>query len=299
MRTIGFLAAGTAILIPACTAPAAHESKSRPPAAAILPPGTHHPAASPGPAARPPSSGSGPDAALAAALAPVLRDHPGKIAAGVVDQATGATATYHGSWLFDTASIIKAEILAVLLIQHQQIGATLSPGEQRLATAMIEDSDDNAATTLWDAIEGWAGMEAGDAVLGLRDTWPDMNDAWGLTATTIADQLRLLTDLTSARSPLNAASRAYELSLMRHVQPGQNWGVTAAADPGTQPAVKNGWLPVGPAGQWVINSIGIVTHAGHQLLIAVLSDGQPAKDSGIRQAQAAATAAASAMTGPA
>jgi altronate dehydratase len=49
----------------------------------------------------------------------------------------------------------------------------------------------------------------------------------------------------------------------------------------------------------VISSIGIVTHAGHQLLIAVLSDGQPTRDDGIRQAQAAARAAVSAMTGSA
>jgi len=79
-------------------------------------------------------------------------------------------------------------------------------------------------------------------------------------------------------------------------EPGQNWGITAAASPRTHPAVKNGWLPAGLHGQWVINGIGVIIRAGHQLLIAVLSDGQPTHNAGIAQAQAAARAAASAIT---
>ena len=297
--TIEVLAVSAAILIPSCAAWPTHDSGSRPAAtsratASRPRPGTRDRTAPPRAAApRPPSRGSGADAALAAALAPVLRDQPGRLAVGVIDQTTGRTAVYHGTWPFDTASIIKADILAVLLIQHQQIGTALSPDERRLATAMIEDSDNNAATALWDAVEGGMGMEAGNAVLGLRHTLPDdsgtWGGAWGLTTTNVTDQLRLLTDLTSARSPLDAANRAYALGLMRHVQAGQNWGVTGAADPDSSPVVKNGWLPIESG--WVINSIGVITHDGHRLLIAVLSDGQPDEASGIRQAEAAARAA--------
>jgi beta-lactamase class A len=269
--------------------PAAHDATSRPRATA-------------GPAVRRQSRRAsarpaGPSAALAAALAPVARDHPGRLAVGVVDQTTGTTATSHPDWPFDTASIIKADILAVLLLQHEQIGATLAPAERQLAAAMIENSDNTAASTLWDAVEAGPGLEAGNAALGLRHTWPSVTDAWGLTTTTMTDQLKLLTDLTTARSPLDSAARGYELTLMRHVQPGQDWGITAAASPGTHPAVKNGWLPGGQHGQWVINSFGVITHAGHQLLIAILSDGQPTQNAGVAQAQAAAKAAASAITG--
>src|SRR5262249_48838135 len=64
----------------------------------------------------------------------------------------------------------------------------------------------------------------------------------------------------------------------------------------TRPAVKNGWMPDGPAGLWVINSIGVISHHGHRLLLAVLSSGQPSQLAGIRQAQAAARAAAAAIT---
>jgi hypothetical protein len=243
------------------------------------------------------AAGAGsPDARLAAALARVLRRHQGRLAVGVSDPADGLTAAYHPHRRFDTASIVKADILAVLLIQHEQARTALSAGERELATQMIEDSDNDAATALWDAVGGTMGMEAGNAALGLRGIVPGAGGYWGLTTTTARSELGLLSVLTSARSPLPAAARRYELDLMRHVEPAQAWGVTAAAAPHTRPAVKNGWLPVGSDGQWVINSIGVIRHAGQRLDIAVLSSGQPSEAVGIRQAQAAARAAAAAVT---
>jgi hypothetical protein len=229
-----------------------------------------------------------PNARLAAALAAVLRRHQGIVAVGVSDPASALTAVCNPHRRFDTASIVKADILAVLLIQHRQAGTPLSEGERELATQMIEDSDNDAATALWDAVGGTMGMEAGNAALGLHGIRPGVSGYWGLTSS----ELGLLSDLTSARSPLPAAARRYELNLMRHVEPAQAWGITAAATAHTRPAVKNGWLPAGRDGRWVINSIGVIRHAGQRLDIAVLSSGQPAEASGIRQAQAAARAAA-------
>jgi hypothetical protein len=238
-------------------------------------------------------------AALLAALAPVLRHRTGRLAVGVTNLTTRVTATYHPHQAFHTASIVKADILATLLLQLQHQHAGLSLDEQDLATAMIEESDNNAAQALWDVIGGAPGLAAGDQVLRLRHTVPGEDGLWGLTSTTVTDQLRLLSGLTSRRSPLTAASRRYELTLMRDVEPGENWGVTAAAGRRTQPAVKNGWLPDGPLGLWVINSIGVITHHGQRLLVAVLSSGQPSEQAGISQVQAAAAAAAAAITKPA
>jgi hypothetical protein len=235
-------------------------------------------------------------AAVTAALARRLRHHTGRLAVGVTDLSTGVTATYHPRQAFPTASIVKAGILATLLLQLQRQHAALAPGEQALATAMIENSDNNAASALWDIIGGAPGLAATDQALRLRRTVPGPAGWWGLTATTVTDQLRLLSALATPRSPLVAASRHYELALMRHVTAGQNWGVTAAAGPQTRPAVKNGWMPDGPTGLWVINSIGVISHHGHRLLLAVLSSGQPSQLAGIRQAQAAARAAAAAIT---
>ncbi|HTT54974.1 MAG TPA: serine hydrolase [Streptosporangiaceae bacterium] len=224
----------------------------------------------------------------------------GRLAAGITGLSTGVTATYHPRELFHTASIVKAGILATLLLQQQQRQAAgLSPAEQQLATVMIGESDNDAASARRDVIGAAPGLAAAGRVLGLRHTEPGGRGLCGLTATTVADQLRLLADLTSAGSPLTAASRHYELGLMRSVEPGQNWGVTAAAAPASRPAVKDGWLPDGPSGGWVINSIGVVRHGGQRLLITVLSSGQPTQAAGISQVQAAARVAAASVTRPA
>jgi Beta-lactamase enzyme family len=241
-----------------------------------------------------------PHAALTAALAPVLRSQTGSLAVGVTDLSSGVTATYHPHELFHTASIVKADILATLLLQLQRQHAGPSPAEQELATAMIEESDNDAASALWDTIGAAPGLAAANRTLGLKHTEPGPGGLWGLTATTVTDQLALLTALTSAHSPLTAVSRHYELSLMRSVEPGENWGVTAAANPGSDPAVKNGWLPDGSqSGLWVINSIGVLRHDGQRLLVAVLSSGQPTEAAGIGQVQAAARATAASVTQPA
>jgi beta-lactamase class A len=238
-------------------------------------------------------------AALLAALAPVLAHRAGRLAVGITDLSTGVTATYHSHQAFHTASIVKADILATLLLQLQRQHAGLSLDEQDLATAMIEESDNGAAAALWNIIGATPGLAAGDQVLRLRHTVPGVDGYWGLTSTTVTDQLRLLSDLTSRHGPLTGASRRYELGLMRSVEPGQNWGVPAAAGRRTQPAVKNGWMPDGPLGLWDINSIGAISHHGQRLLIAVLSSEQPAEQGGIDQVQAAAMAAAAALTRPA
>ena len=237
-------------------------------------------------------------AALLVALRPVLRHRTGLLAVGVAGPGAGVTASYHPRQAFHTASIVKADILAALLLQLQNQHAPVSQEEQELAIPMIEESDNGAAAGLWNIIGAAPGLAAGDRVLRLRHTVPGQDGYWGLTSTTVTDQLRLLSDLTSRRSPLTGASRRYELGLMRNVEPGENWGVTAAASRQTQPAVKNGWLPDGPLGLWVINSIGVVSHHGQRLLIAVLSSGQPSEQAGIQQVQAAARAAAAAVTRP-
>jgi hypothetical protein len=297
--------AGAAVLI---TASALVLAGSAPlaaaPQAAAPPPSGATPASRPGhrPApARPGPAGSPAPPArlnqrLAAALAPIARRRQGSFAVGVYDPADGRTATYHRHLKFDTASIVKADILAVLLLRGQQAGSGLSEEQQDLATGMIEESDNDDASALWDAIGGGPGLRAGNAALGVRGIVPGPGGYWGLTTTTVTSELRLLSVLTSPRSRLHAAARRYELGLMRGVETGQDWGVSAAAAGGQRPAVKNGWLPMPPAGLWVINSIGVIRHAGHQLLIAVLSGGQPSEYAGIRQVQAAARAAAKTVT---
>jgi Beta-lactamase enzyme family len=243
------------------------------------------------------SSAAAENARLATALAPVLRRGTGDLAAGVIDAATGAVAVFDGDRHFHAASIAKTDILATLLLQHQWADTPLTSQQRALAAEMIEDSSDQAANDLWDAAGRAEGVSVANRELGLRQTTPGDGIYWGLTSTTVEDQLRLLADLASSGSPLSAGSRSYELGLMRHVTADQAWGVTAAAVPGSAAAVKNGWLPDGSSAAWVINSIGVISHDGHEMLVAVLSSGQPSESAGIAQVDAAAKAAVSAITG--
>lgn len=231
---------------------------------------------------------------LAAALRPLVARDGGHISVGVIDASTGAEALYGSRRRFHTGSIVKADILAALLLRAQQASTGLTDQQAELAVPMIEDSDDQAATDLWQLVGAAPEITSANARLGLRDTVAGPSGYWGLTRTTVADQLRLLTDLTSAASPLTAASRDYELGLMQDVGPGQQWGVSAAASPGTAFALKDGWLP--DPDLWVINSIGVVTHNGHRLLIAVLSNDQSSEAAGIAADSAAAVAAARVIT---
>jgi hypothetical protein len=234
------------------------------------------------------------DHRLATALATVRSTQTGRLAVGVTDVSTGVTAVYGDRMGFHTASIVKVDILASLLLDGQADGIPLSDGNADLASQMIETSSDDAASDLWADIGGGVGLAEANETFGLRHTTPGPGGYWGLTTTTVGDQLRLLRVLTTRHSPLDARSRDYELDLMRNVIAGQNWGVSAAASPGSILALKNGWLP--DPELWVINSMGVVNHDGQRLLIVVLSSGQPTEAAGIAQDQAAASVAADWVT---
>ncbi|MDI2132335.1 serine hydrolase [Yinghuangia seranimata] len=227
-------------------------------------------------------------------LAAALPQTAGNVSVGVLDIATGVSATSGGDRSYATASIVKVDILATLLLQAQQDRRTLSASERQTAEAMVEESDNDAADTLWDEIGGAHALATANAALGLTSTVPGADGLWGLTSTTVGDQLALLHDVIAEDSPLNASSRAYLQDLMGSVDADQAWGVSAAAD-GGDTVLKNGWLPRDETGLWVINSIGRISFQGHELLVVVLSDGQRSEEAGEAQVEAVAKAAVPAV----
>lgn len=211
----------------------------------------------------------------------------------------GTTATTYvdgaGAGMY-TASIVKVEILAALLLQHQDAGTALTDAQRRLATLMIEQSDNDAASTLWTAIGGDEGLNAASARLGLTSTVGGEDGYWGLTTTSALDQMTLLDSLTAADSVLTASSQATLVELMGAVAPDQAWGVTAAADAGTTSAVKNGWLALSADdGLWVVNSIGLVDVAGSTVQVAVMLRGLSDFDDGVALVESIASATADSL----
>lgn len=217
----------------------------------------------------------------------------GRLSVATLDLDTQVTATFAADQTFATASIVKVDILAALLLQT---GGDLSDAQRSTTRRMIQNSDNAAASTLWKQIGGAEGLTAANQRLGLTATTPGTRGRWGVTTTTAGDQLRLLSVIFTDQSPLSADSRAYVRSLMGNVADDQDWGISAARTPaGTTPFVKNGWLP--RSGGWIVNSIGEVEHAKHRLLIAVLSDGRTSKKDGIDVLEGISADAASVTVG--
>src|SRR5437764_924526 len=148
---------------------------------------------------------------------------------------------------------------------------------------MITESDNDAADELWETVGGAGGVAPANRAFGLHETSPNRAGYWGMTSTTVADQVRLLGVLADPAGPLSPGSRGYLLGLMSRVESGQRWGVPRAAGTAASAVyVKNGWLAsVADHGRWIVNSVGRIVEPGHDWLVAVLSDHNPTEAGGI------------------
>lgn len=229
-------------------------------------------------------------AAARAQVAAYLAQYGPHTAFALLDLVTGDKILYRENSAFETASIVKVDILAALLWQDQRSGASLSPSQRELATRMITESDNDAATALWDQIGAASGLADANTAFGLTATSPGQDGWWGRTTTTAADQLRLLQVVTDPSGPLDSSSRSYLLGLMSQVESDQRWGVPGAAGArATGVYVKNGWMTRSAGdGDWVVNTIGRIVEPGHDRLIVVLSNSNATESSGITLVQHAA-----------
>jgi Beta-lactamase enzyme family len=225
---------------------------------------------------------------FSAAVDGYLAGRSGTVLAAVYDVGTGQSWRLGDGPAQDEASVVKVDILETLLSASD--GTGLSSDNQGLAEQMIEDSDNDAATSLWYAAGGTAGLAAYNDQVGLTTTtpspcvvcadfpWP----GWGLTTTVPDDQIALLKQLIKPGPLLTAADRQYALSLLENVTPDQAWGVSGGVPAGVTVALKNGWLPLNDDNtDWQINSEGWVSGDGRDYLISVLTTGNPTEQYGI------------------
>lgn len=239
-----------------------------------------------------PVAGESTEADVAGGIAEIAAGLPrGTVSVAAFNTVTARTYGYDADDAMDAASLIKLDVVEALVLQHQDSGVPLSDDTVALATTMIENSDNDAASALWDQVGGAPGVADADQRFGLSHTVPDPDGQWGLSTTDAADQLALLANLIRP-GPLDGASRSFVLGLMQQVESDQNWGVSAAADPGTTTALKNGWLDVDDdGGLWAVASVGSVTVHGQQVLLAVLTRHNASEAAGIQLVESLARAA--------
>jgi hypothetical protein len=224
--------------------------------------------------------------ALNTALAAYAKTVP-EFSVAVLDKKTGQLYSFRGREKYETASVVKVQVLACLLLTAQDKDRALTSSELALAKRMIRASDNDATTSLFTKLGRAAAVGKCNKRLGLTST--KVNNSWGLTQTTVNDQVKLLSQLVDTKSPLNAASRKLAFQLMSTVEPDQDWGVPSVATTGDTTTVKNGWLSRSTeGGRWIINTVGRVTGDDTDVSIAVLSHNNASMSSGIKVVEKAA-----------
>jgi hypothetical protein len=225
----------------------------------------------------------------------VARRPADAVSIAALDLTNGRRYRYPGSHNVRVAGLVQLDLLETVLLRHQQAGQPLTAADTDKATAMIEHGDSDAADTLWDQTGGASAFRALNRQLGVKHTSPDIDRYWALATSDADDQLTLLGNLEHDR-PLTAASRSFALRLLNQVDADQAWGVGVAGDPGTRPALKNGWRNADDDnGLWAVGSTGIISVRGHRVLLAVLTQHNPSKKAGVDLVQDLAMTAVAAV----
>jgi hypothetical protein len=201
-----------------------------------------------------------------------VASHGGNVSIAVYDRKTGLSVSVGGAADYQTASVVKVDIVAALMLQRQAGGQSLTSPEKEWARAALTRSDNEGATNLYAAIGGAGGLAAANEKLGLKAS--DPSASWGMTTTTADDQIRLLRSISSVSGPLSAENRQLLQGWMASVVSSQYFGVPAGeTDAAKAVYVKVGWVDLDDQdGRYATNSIGRIVEDRHDWLIAVLSD---------------------------
>jgi Beta-lactamase enzyme family len=208
-------------------------------------------------------------ARMSANIATTLAQRPHSVVAIYEeDPALGVTCVLNPTVHFYSASVIKVTILSALLYKIGGVGH-LTTAQRNLAYSMITQSNNSAATTLWNEV-GMSAMQNYLNRQGMHSTV--LSSIWGLTQITALDELSQLNAL-SYPSILGPYARAYVLSLMAQVTSSQRWGVSAGVGAGVTVHIKNGWLAHPSSTDWIINSLGVFTGSDINYDMAILTTG--------------------------
>ena len=175
---------------------------------------------------------------------------------------------------FQSASAVKALILAAELQRIAAAGGRLDPGIAAELRRMITVSDNDAATSVFARV-GPEGLDAIAHRAGMRDF--RSSTTWGASAISAADMAAMFADLGHL---LPERFQRFGLGLLGSIVPEQSWGVARiGSERGWSVRFKGGWRP-DPGGA-VVNQAAELRRDGAEGAIAVLTDRQPSIPYGI------------------
>ena len=215
---------------------------------------------------------------LSPTAADVAMERRGYVGVAVYNLDDGALYSFQGPRAFAMYSTAKVPIMLAVLDRAVREDRRVTLREQRLITAMITTSDNNAATTLYVDIGGAKAVNSYLRQIGINNTHMDPG-SWGYSTTTAQDMARLMAKLGNCTILVERLCN-YGIATMQQVVRSQHWGVSAGVPSAASVALKNGWFPSN--GGWGVNSIGLVRSGGKHYAIAALTSPSPSMDYGIQ-----------------
>jgi hypothetical protein len=232
------------------------------------------------------ASAAGPtDAELSAELATRIKTYLAttgtKTEASVAVSRGSRLVTANKAKIHDTASIVKMEILLMLLEKYNGIAAIPTSIKEH-ARQMIIWSNNDSTTKVYNHLGGCSALSAAHTRYGLQYTKSASDCRWGLTTTNVTDQLKIINHLLY-KGRLTQAEVDHARWLMGGVASSQAWGISAAARTGEKVWIKNGWdSRASLGGLWVVNSCGVINVPNQTAIrMAVLTSKAPDHTKGV------------------
>ena len=218
-----------------------------------------------------------------------------RFTAAVHDLRTRCRYHLNGDLAITTASVIKAQILAGVLLAAQDAGRPLSGAESADIELMMHFSHNSPPTSrLYIAAGGAVGMEMLDKRFGIAGT--SHTARYGATVSTAEDRTVLIEQLPVGGGPLGPAAIDTAWDTMSGVSAAQSWGVTAGLPDGYKAALKNGFYPLRGFG-WRLGTTGVVRDGdGGSYAMTVMTDQNPNESAGIALVEAITAHVNSALT---
>ena len=229
-------------------------------------------------------------------VARISEAHRGaRFTAAVHDLRTGCWYHLNPGLSITTASVIKAQILAGVLLAAQDAGRPLSATESADIGLMMHFSHNSPPTSrLYIAVGGAVGMEMLDKRFGIAGT--SHTARYGATVSTAEDRTVLIEQLLVGGGPLGPAAIDTAWDTMSGVSAAQSWGVTAGLPDGYKAALKNGFYPLRDFG-WRLGTTGVVRDGdGGAYAMTVMTDQNPNESTGIALVEAITAHINSALT---